>query len=63
MNVRDDRVQVFGDIGGNSELQVVYAARATIPGTFKIPTVEAHAMYAPTLVSRQKGREIVIRQP
>jgi len=63
MNIRDDRVQVFGDIDHHESLQVVYAARATIPGTYQIPTVEAHAMYAPTLLSRQKGRELVIRKP
>lgn len=62
MNVRDDRIQFFGDLPDYEQRQVAYAVRATLGGTFQQPPVEAHAMYVPTTWSRHIGGQIEISQ-
>jgi uncharacterized protein YfaS (alpha-2-macroglobulin family) len=63
MNVRDDRVEVFGALNRREERSFVYAARAVTAGTFSIPPVEAEAMYAPTIRARELGGEAVVHPP
>ena len=44
VDVREDRLVAFGNIGGE-ETTITYRIKATNRGTFAIPTVQAEAMY------------------
>ncbi len=44
VDVREDRLLAFGDIGGN-ETTITYRIKATNRGTYAIPPVQAEAMY------------------
>ena len=63
MNLRDDRLEVFGTLEGGERREVVYQVRAVSAGTFTLPPVEAEAMYDPELKARQPGGEITVRAP
>lgn len=63
MNIRDDRVRVFGDLPSHASRSVVYGVRATLGGSFAQPPIEAHAMYVPTTWSRQRGGTVRIATP
>lgn len=63
MNLRDDRLQAFGEVPAKSERKVIYTVRAVTSGTFTIPPVEAEAMYDPTLWARAKGGTAVVGGP
>lgn len=63
MNLRDDRVEVFGTLQGGESREVVYQVRAVSAGTFTLPPVEAEAMYDPALKARQPGGTITVRSP
>ena len=63
MNLRDDRLEVFGSLRDSNERVVIYAVRAVTSGRFLQPPVSAEAMYAPHLWARQPGTEIEIVGP
>ena len=63
VNLRDDRLEVFGALGGHEERQVVYQARAVSAGTFALPPVEAEAMYDPEVRARQPGGQVTVQAP
>ncbi len=63
MNVRDDRLQIFGDVPHRESREVVYAVRATLAGTFQQPPLEAHAMYVPSVRSLKRGGTVRIANP
>lgn len=63
MNVRDDRVEVFGTLPRGKRVSFVYAARATSAGDFVVPPVEAEAMYDPRHWGRQVGDRVMILGP
>lgn len=63
MDLRDDRLEVFGHLEKGQSATVVYAVRATTAGRFTIPPVEAEAMYDPRIWARQDGAEIFIDGP
>ena len=63
MNIRDDRIELFGDLGPRDSRSVVYASRATLAGEFTIPPVSAEAMYDPSISARMRGRRITINGP
>ncbi len=63
MNVRDDRLELFGTLGPNEQREVVYALRAVTAGTFQSPPVEAEAMYDPSIWAREPGPKVVIAGP
>ncbi len=63
MNLRDDRLELFGSIKGGNTVTVVYAVRAVTSGTFHVPDVTAQAMYDPEVWARQTGPEITVRGP
>lgn len=63
MNVRDDRVEVFGTLPRGRTVSFVYASRATAAGDFVVPPVEAEAMYEPRLRARQVGGRVVVVGP
>lgn len=63
MNMRDDRVEAFGSLGGKGKVKITYTLRAVTSGKFTIPPVEAEAMYDPTLWAREKGGTAVVGGP
>lgn len=63
MNVRDDRLEVFGHLQSGESRQIVYAVRAVTAGEFAIPPVEAEAMYDPRMWAREDGRRVTVRGP
>ncbi len=63
LDLRDDRLEVFGHLDRGASGTVVYAVRATAAGLFTIPSVEAEAMYDPRIWARQPGREIFVNGP
>ncbi len=63
MNMRDDRIQVFGGLAAKQKAKVVYSVRAVTSGKFTVPPVEAEAMYDATLWARAKGGTAVVGGP
>lgn len=63
MNLRDDRVEVFGALERGQSRSFVYALRAVTAGTFTSPPVEAEAMYDPSRWAREAGGKVVITGP
>lgn len=63
LDLRDDRLEVFGHLDRGKSGTVVYAVRATTAGKFTAPPVEAEAMYDPRIWARQAGREVYVSGP
>ncbi|MCA9567396.1 MAG: hypothetical protein KC656_06115 [Myxococcales bacterium] len=63
MNLRDDRVELFGTLGAGDTKSIVYAVRAVTAGEFTSPPVEAEAMYDPTIWARQPGPKVIVKGP
>jgi uncharacterized protein YfaS (alpha-2-macroglobulin family) len=63
MNIRDDRIEVFGALSRLEKRTVVYALRATVAGHFALPPVEAEAMYNPAVWARDAGGKAVVSAP
>jgi hypothetical protein len=63
MNVRDDRVEIFGTVGAGQTVSFAYAVRAVTAGNFSVPPVEAEAMYDPRLWARELGGSVGIEGP
>lgn len=63
LNVRDDRVEVFGSIEPGRTVSFSYAVRAVTAGSFAVPPVEAEAMYDPRLWARESGQTVVVEGP
>jgi hypothetical protein len=52
LDVRDDRLEVFGALPPRVTQRVVYAVRATSAGSFGWPATNAEAMYNPRVWAR-----------
>ncbi|MCP4503234.1 MAG: hypothetical protein GY822_25130 [Deltaproteobacteria bacterium] len=63
MNLRDDRVEVFGSLPYKEKRTFIYAARATTAGEFAMPPVSVSAMYEPRIWSRKAGGRLTVRAP
>ena len=63
LDLRDDRLEVFGHLERGASATVVYAVRATTAGRFTVPPSEAEAMYDPRIWARQAGRVIDVAGP
>jgi alpha-2-macroglobulin len=63
MNLRDDRVEVFGSLGPSESVSFAYALRAVTAGVFTVPPVEAEAMYDPRVWARGPAAEVTIVGP
>lgn len=61
MNLRDDRIELFGSLEANQTRKFVYALRAVTAGQFAVPPVEAEAMYYPDHWAREAGGRAVIK--
>ena len=60
---RDDRVLLFADYLRSGEHTYTYVARATTPGTYVHPPVEAEMMYAPETRGRTASGTVVVDAP
>jgi hypothetical protein len=61
MDVRDDRLEVFGHLDKGEMRSVVYAVRATSAGKFTVPSATIEAMYDPRLWAQSlDGRTEVV---
>ncbi len=63
VNIRDDRMEVFGSLEAGETKRVVYAVRAVTAGKFTLPPVEAEAMYDPRIWAREAGRSVDVSGP
>jgi uncharacterized protein YfaS (alpha-2-macroglobulin family) len=63
LDVRDDRLAVFGALEKGETRKVVYAVRAVTAGRFTLPPVEAEAMYDPSRWAREGGGEVEVAGP
>ena len=63
MNIRDDRIEVFGTLRAKGTGKVEYTVRATTAGTFSAPPAEAQAMYDPTIWARVGSEPVLVRGP
>ncbi|MCE9666610.1 MG2 domain-containing protein [Myxococcus stipitatus] len=63
VNLRDDRVEVFGALQGRETKSFVYAVRAVTAGAFALPSAEAEAMYDPRLWAREAGGTVQVSGP
>jgi uncharacterized protein YfaS (alpha-2-macroglobulin family) len=63
MDLRDDRIEVFGHLDARQERRVVYAVRAVTAGAFALPTAEAEAMYDPRFWARVRGGTVEVSGP
>lgn len=63
VNIRDDRMEVFGALNAKESKKVVYAVRAVTAGSFTLPTVEVEAMYDPRIWAREAGGTVQVSGP
>jgi uncharacterized protein YfaS (alpha-2-macroglobulin family) len=63
VNIRDDRMEVFGSLQPGEAKKIVYAVRAVTAGKFTLPPVEAEAMYDPRLWARDAGQQVTVSGP
>lgn len=63
MNLRDDRIEVFGALDRGRTAKIVYALRAVSAGQFMTPPAETEAMYYPDHWAREAGQRVVISPP
>jgi alpha-2-macroglobulin len=63
LNMRDDRLEVFGHLAAGDARTVVYTIRAVTSGTYATPPVEAEAMYDPSIWARARGDTAVVGGP
>ncbi|MFP2908241.1 alpha-2-macroglobulin family protein [Pyxidicoccus sp. 3LFB2] len=63
VNIRDDRMEVFGSLGARESKKVTYAVRAVTAGTFTLPSAEAEAMYDPRLWARELAATVQVSGP
>ena len=60
MDIRDDRLQIFGNISGGDTVYFYFAVRATFGGAMLMPGVSAEVMYKPEIHFFGKIRNIEI---
>jgi uncharacterized protein YfaS (alpha-2-macroglobulin family) len=63
LEIRDDRIEVFGALRPREAKKIVYALRAVSAGRFALPPAEAEAMYDPSFWARAAGGTVVVKGP
>ena len=63
MDLRDDRIELFGHLDRGESKVFVYGVRAVTAGRFTIPSVEAEAMYDPRKWAREGSAAVEIAAP
>ena len=55
LSIKDNQIEIFGDLNNRYTRSIVYAVRSTTGGTFTIPPVSIESMYDDALWSRHQG--------
>lgn len=63
VNMRDDHIEIFGNLEPKQKAVVVYVLRAVVGGKYITPPVGAEAMYDPRISSQQLGEPVRIVEP
>jgi hypothetical protein len=63
MDIRDDRLILYGDFEFGKEETFYYGIRAVTEGTFILPPIRGEAMYAPMKASVASSGKIVVGRP
>ena len=63
MNLRDDRVEVFGALESGQTRTIVYQVRAVTSGSFAHPGVTVEAMYDPSVWARTARSTVRVKNP
>lgn len=63
LDLRDDRLEVFGHLEAGERKTVLYAVRATTAGRFTRPSASLEAMYDPRLRARERGGSARVAGP
>jgi len=63
LDVRDDRLHVFGTLDAGETREVIYAVRAVTAGIFTQPEARVEAMYDPDVYVRVPGTRVEIAGP
>jgi hypothetical protein len=63
MDIRDDRLILYGDFEFGREETFYYGIRAVTEGTFILPPIRGEAMYAPMKASVASSGKIVVGRP
>jgi uncharacterized protein YfaS (alpha-2-macroglobulin family) len=61
MDIRDDRVNWFFDLGYNGEANFVVKCNPTFKGTYKLPPITVEPMYSPDYFARIGGGEVSVK--
>jgi uncharacterized protein YfaS (alpha-2-macroglobulin family) len=61
LDLRDDRILLFGDLPANSWQTYYTLVRAVAPGTFRLPPVQAEAMYNPSIRATGERGTIMVK--
>lgn len=61
MDIRDDRMVIYGDLQLGKEEKFYYGIRVVSAGTFVVPPVRAEAMYAPMISSVASSGTVVVK--
>lgn len=63
LDIRDDRLEAFGHLEAGETRKLAYSVRAVTTGRFTLPSVEAEAMYDPTVRARALGGRVEVLGP
>lgn len=63
VDVRDDRLEVFGHLEAGQKRTVVYAVRAVSAGNFALPPAIVEAMYDPSTWALAAGGQVEVTAP
>jgi uncharacterized protein YfaS (alpha-2-macroglobulin family) len=63
LDIRDDRMILYGNFSQGREQTFYYGLRAVTEGTFILPPIQAEAMYAPMKASVASSGKVVVRRP
>jgi uncharacterized protein YfaS (alpha-2-macroglobulin family) len=63
LDLRDDRIEVFGSLEKGASRKVLYAARAVTAGRFTLPGPSAEAMYDPRRWARGGEGRLLVEGP
>ncbi|HUI93772.1 MAG TPA: MG2 domain-containing protein [Chitinivibrionales bacterium] len=61
MDIRDDRVNWFFDLGYNNEANFVVKCNPTFKGVYKLPPITVEPMYSPDYYARIGGAEVSVK--
>lgn len=63
MDLRDDRIEVFGGLAAGQEVTFVYAMRSATSGVFFAPGPQVEGMYDPDVWARSSPARVTIEGP